>query len=33
VKRTIEQPTKTAVLDELAELGLMPFVKPYLKDG
>jgi hypothetical protein len=31
VKRTIEQPTKQAVLDELSELGLTPFVKPYLK--
>lgn len=32
VKRTIETPSRQVVLEELGDLGLMSFVKPYLKD-
>jgi hypothetical protein len=31
VERTLEEPTPEAVLEELAELGLLEYVRPYLK--
>jgi hypothetical protein len=31
VERTLEKPTPDAVMDELAEVGLLEYVRPYLK--